>query len=95
MEKDFVFGNVSRNMERMRKRMRELREENGLTQAELAEELDVPRGTVASWEAGGRLPKISRVAAMAEYYDVTTDYLLGLTEGRNSCIPEGELNNKS
>lgn len=94
MEKDFVFGNVKKNMSNLRYRLKLLRKECRLSQNELADELDVPRSTIASWETGSRTPKVSHIAALAEYYDVTIDYLLGLSEGRNSYMSSGELNCK-
>lgn len=93
MERDFVFGNVKKNMNDLKKRLKELRKENNLSQKELADDLNMPRSTVASWELGNRIPKISHIVALAEYYDVTIDYLLGLSEGKNSCMLQSELNN--
>lgn len=91
MTKISLFGNVSKNMFDLRMRMAELRRENNLSQEDLAEELDIPRSTIASWEAGCRIPKVTHLAMLAEYFDVTIDYLLGLSEGRNRYMCNEEL----
>ena len=90
MTKMCLFGNVSKNMFDLRMRLVSLRRENRLSQEDLAEDLDIPRSTIASWEAGCRVPKVTHIAMLAEYYDVTVDYLLGLSEGKNTymCIEE-------
>lgn len=44
------------------------REQHGLTQAQLGEELGVPRSTVAHWERGGHIPKLLPVALRGVYY---------------------------
>ena len=62
------------------KRLRELRLEKGLTQKELAKELDMTQVTISYWESGEREPSINYIRALADYFDVTTDYLLGREE---------------
>lgn len=90
---EVIFGNVNKNMKDLRRRLVELRKENNLSQEYLADDLNIPRSTVASWEAGSRLPKISQLNLISEYYDVTVDYLLGFTEGKNEYMRNEELKN--
>lgn len=59
------------------KRLKELRFKKGLTQESFADILGVSQQTVASWENNKATPKIDALATMADYFEVTTDYLLG------------------
>mgnify|MGYP003510488189 CR=1 FL=1 len=47
-----------------------LRQEKGLTQEQLAEELNVSNRSVSRWETGSTLPDLSMLIVLAEYYDV-------------------------
>ena len=58
-------------------RIRRLREENGMSQAELARRLDVTRSSVNAWESGLSAPTIQYVVAMTRLFHVSADYLLG------------------
>ncbi len=66
--------------EKFRKRLKELRLEKGLTQKKLAKEIDVGKTIVCSWELGYNEPTLSRIVAIAKFFDVTTDYLCGLDD---------------
>jgi transcriptional regulator with XRE-family HTH domain len=57
-------------------RIKELRESRGITQAQLADRLNVTRSTVANWEAGNRLPDLSMLALLADELDVDTAVFL-------------------
>ena len=59
-------------------RLKELRSEKGLSQTELAKELNVSQRSISSWETGFRQPDFETLRLIAEYFDVTTDYLLGI-----------------
>ena len=61
-------------------RLRELREEQGLTQRELAEKLHLHSVTYLHYEKAQREPPLSVLADMATFFNVSTDYLLGLTD---------------
>lgn len=58
---------------------RELREQHGLTQRQLAEELHVCQQTVAYYENGKRFPIKPVLQHMSAFYGVSTDYLIGTT----------------
>ena len=62
------------------KRLKELREERGLTQKQVAESLNLHSVTYLHYEKDQREPPLSVLAAMAIYFEVSVDYLLGLTD---------------
>ena len=55
----------------------ELRKKKNVTQEELAAELGVTAAAVSKWEKGYTLPDILMLCALADYFQVTTDELLG------------------
>lgn len=59
------------------KRLKELREERGVSQPALAKELGVSRAIVSFWENGLREPTLSNLVALADYFDESIDYLAG------------------
>ena len=58
-------------------RLRELREEKGFTQKELAKELNIHSVTYLHYEKEQREPPLILLAKIAKFYDVSVDYLLG------------------
>lgn len=61
-------------------RLKELREKIGLNQKECAEKLNISRGSISFYENGERLPDIETIYNMATFFDVSADYLVGLTD---------------
>jgi predicted transcriptional regulators len=59
-------------------RIGQLRNRNNISQKKLAEILHVSRTSICSWEAGTAYPTAQYLAALARYFHVTTDYLLGI-----------------
>ena len=57
-------------------RIAELREENGLTQQELAKKMNVKREMINYYENGKRQPKVKDILKMAEIFAVQTDQIL-------------------
>lgn len=57
-------------------KIRELRERQGLTQAELAKKLGVTRSGVNAWEMGISMPSTQYTVALALFFEVSTDFLL-------------------
>ena len=55
----------------------ELRKDRGVKQEELAAELGVTAAAVSKWENGYTLPDVLMLCALADYFQVTTDSLLG------------------
>lgn len=63
-------------------RIRELRKENGLSQEQVAEALGRRREVYRRYECGERMLRAELVVALAKLYDVSTDYILGVTDER-------------
>ena len=61
-------------------RLKELREEKGLTQKQLAEKLGINSVTYLHYEKEQREPPLSLLADIAKFYGVSVDYLLGLSD---------------
>ncbi len=59
-------------------RIKALREQNGLTQADLAKKLGITRSGVNAWEMGISVPSTQYVVELAYLFKVSTDYLLGV-----------------
>lgn len=54
-----------------------LRSQKNFTQEVLAAEMGVTVGAVSKWETGATLPDVQMLCSLADYFGVTTDYLLG------------------
>lgn len=67
----------------------ELREDHHLSQRQLAEIMNVTPGTVSNYETGRYSPSLQTLSWFADYYEVTTDYLLGRSE---SSLPLSIIN---
>lgn len=61
-------------------RLRELRQEKGLSMKQLAKEIGTTDAAVSNWENEVNEPKISYLKDIAKYFGVSTDYLLGLED---------------
>ncbi len=61
-------------------RLKELREEKGLTQKELSSVLGINSVTYLHYEKDQREPPLALLADMAKFFEVSVDYLLGLKE---------------
>ncbi|WP_407378499.1 helix-turn-helix domain-containing protein [Megamonas funiformis] len=66
------------------KKIRELREENNITQQDLAKYLKVAKSTLSQYETGSRIPNDDIKKAIALKFNVSIDYLLGLTNIPNT-----------
>lgn len=64
-------------------RFRQLRAESGLSQAELAKQLNVSKSRINMYERGERQPDFQMQELIADYFNVDMDYLLGKSEYRN------------
>ena len=60
-------------------RLKKAREYNSITQHEVAKTLKIAQSTYAGYEAGKREPSMETLALLSKLYDVTTDWLLGLS----------------
>ena len=64
-------------------RLKELREENGLTQQAVAEYLNVKQNTYSQYENGKREIPLDTLWKLADYYNTSVDYLIGKTDNPN------------
>ena len=53
-----------------------LRKNSGLSQEQLAEQLNVSRQAISKWEQGTAVPESEKLISISNYFDVTVDYLL-------------------
>ena len=63
----------------LNERIRELRLAAGFSQVELAEKLGVSKQSVSNWENDNIQPSIDMLVKLSKIFNVSTDYLLGLT----------------
>lgn len=61
-------------------KLKNLRNEKEISQLELANALGINQTTVSTWELGKKYPDFFNIIALAKYFKVTTDYLLGLDD---------------
>jgi transcriptional regulator with XRE-family HTH domain len=66
------------------KNIRNLRIDRGFTQKQIGEHLGISQNTYSQYEIGVLNYPVDVVIKLAEFYDVSTDYLLGLTEEKKS-----------
>ncbi|WP_367277887.1 helix-turn-helix domain-containing protein [Clostridium sp.] len=72
--------------------LRELREEKKLTQSELAKFLNVSRASISAYENRTNDPSLDVLIKMADFFNVSLDYLLGRTPEKfnNNLIPTND-----
>lgn len=64
----------------LQENLRSLRKEKKLTQADISKRLGIPRTTYAGYENGSRNPDPETLQLLADFHDVSVDYLLGRDE---------------
>ena len=57
-------------------KIQQLRKNNGLSQEQLAEKLEVSRQAISKWENGTSYPDIEKLVLISELFNVSTDYLI-------------------
>ena len=68
------------NLEIFAKRVKELRKQRRLSQTELGEVLGLTHKSISTIESGLRSTTIEKLILLAKFFDVSTDYLLGLKD---------------
>lgn len=66
------------------KRLYALRKQKKLSQKELAQKLGVAQASINYWEKAQRTPSIDMVALIADFFNVSIDYLMGLDDKEES-----------
>ena len=61
-------------------RLKELRKKKGISQLRLATELNTTQNTISRYETGEREPGIDELIKIADYFNISVDYLIGRTE---------------
>ena len=67
-------------MNKFAERLKELRQENGLSLLGLSKEVGISDVALGRWENNLRTPNIESLIILAKYFKVTSDYLLGLED---------------
>lgn len=81
------------------RRLRELREKKGLTQAELGRLFNLSKQAISSYETGGSAPGPETLQRLADFFGVSLDWLLGRTDdphllGQTNTTQETEIQEK-
>jgi len=74
----------------MASRLKDLRKEAGLSQYELADKLKLSRSLLANYEQGRREPDYSTLVLLSEFFHVSADYIIGVTNIRGRLSNEEE-----
>ena len=82
---------------RIGEKIKKLREERKMTQQDLADRIGKSRAAIGKYETGVRLPDNATLHAICDFFEVTTDYLLGRSERRQvgqeialeECLSQG------
>lgn len=61
-------------------RLKEIRKSRGMSQLQLALELNTNQNTISRYENGEREPGIKELIMIADFFDISVDYLIGRTE---------------
>lgn len=76
--------------ENFAQKLQALRKERGEKQEALAEVLGVSSAQISEMERARKTTTVEKLAVICEYYNVSADYLLGLTEERRMVTMDGE-----
>jgi transcriptional regulator with XRE-family HTH domain len=78
--------NYISDQKKLGKRIRSAREDNHLTQAQLAEKIGAKRETISAWEHGRQLPDLKKISALCQALEIDMGYLFGEYDSPNSNI---------
>lgn len=73
-------------MSTLSEKIKMLREEASLTQSQLAEKLDIAVSSISQYESGDRVPSDDIKIKLASFFDVSLDFLMGLSDIRNPYV---------
>ena len=65
------------------KRLKDLREDNDLLQKDIAKILGISQQYYSEYEKGNRTIPISHLITLAKFYNISIDYIVGLTNNKN------------
>lgn len=78
-------------MATFQQRLKSLRTGSNMNQEELGEKIGVGKMTISQYETGKRRPDIETLEALADIFNVSTDYLLGKTDVTIQILDEEDL----
>lgn len=87
----YLYNQYERGEVMFSERLKNLRKAKKLSQYELAERLGFSRGKLANYEQGTREPDFVTLEIIANFFDVSTDYLLGVTSGQSQDKDEIDI----
>lgn len=67
-----------------------LRKKSGLSQEQLAEQLNVSRQAISKWESGTSTPESDKLIAISQYFNVSLDYLMKEDNDQSKDTPQTE-----
>lgn len=73
-------------------RLKLLRKSKGLSQPAFAEAFNIASGTISMWETGRRSPDLDTIQRLAQFFDVSVDYLLGRDDDPQQSPTHGDDN---
>ena len=76
-------------MERQANRIKDLRDEKNMTQIRLSTELEVSQETVSAYEIGKHHPSVKSLMRMAELFNASMDYIMGISPVRYPILENG------
>ncbi len=73
-----------------------LRKKSGLSQEQLAEQLNVSRQAISKWESGVSIPESEKLVAISNYFNVSVDYLIKdeITAQESAAIDKADIPTK-
>lgn len=74
------------------KNLKLLREQKGITQQVMADMINTSRSCISNYESGNREPDNETIRILADFLDVSVDYLFGRSEVKNTIKSNKELN---
>ena len=63
-------------------KLKKARQNTGFTQREVSKEVKIPYSTIANWEIGRTQPDIESLGILADFYEVSVDWLIGTRGGQ-------------
>ena len=67
-------------MNKFAERLKDLREERGLTQYELSKQVNISHACINRWEKNLRVPNIDSIIILCKFFGCSSDYLIGLED---------------
>lgn len=64
----------------IKKRLKKIREDKGLSRPKVYKDTGIPRATIEGWEMNKFLPKMEQLIILADYYNVSLDYIACRTD---------------